>query len=134
MNTKIKGYTVFELIFILSMIVLIIGGSVTLFKRGLIYYHRKSAQTALLNLADQLDQYYKMKQSFAGASLGKLNFPTLIDHGAYHVMIQFTAVNDYLLIAIPRGFQASDTKCGALTLTRSREKSETGTGAVTDCW
>ncbi|QIB67687.1 pilus assembly protein [Kineobactrum salinum] len=54
--------------------------------------------------------------------------------GIYLISLTEAAADAFTITAAPRGAQATDTRCGLLSLTSAGIKASTGTATLRDCW
>ena len=102
-----KGFSLVELLLVLGLVGLLTAMAYPNYTHILVRTRRLEAQTALLNLANQLEQDHTqvLKQP---ASLTRW----------YRLRVQKTKGESYVLTATPIGSQgAHDTQCQSLTLT-----------------
>lgn len=108
---------------------------------------RVDGQTALLDLANQLQRYYLIHQSYETATIASNNPQSDVlsqaasPQGWYHLQISAQSQNQYSLEAQPQGAQAkADQQCQTLTINHLGELgSKNGsankpTGTTHPCW
>lgn len=100
----------------------------------LIQTRRSDGQTALLDLANQMERYFTMNNTYSGATLATLGMTETSPAGFYALSINQINTTNYKLQAVPIGPQIADTTCGTLTFNQLGEKGITGTGNVVNCW
>jgi len=125
-----KGFSLVELLLVLGLVGLLAAMAYPNYTQVLVRTRRLEAQTALLNIANRLEQENVQALSQT-ESLTRW----------YRLSIQKTKHKHYLLTAIPIGSQGlRDTQCQSLTLTSEGiEGTAEGpkgvpTGLVEHCW
>jgi type IV pilus assembly protein PilE len=142
-----KGFTLIEL-----MIVVAIGGILAAiaypsYTESVMKSRRADAKAALLGLANGMERYFTVNNTYVGA--GTVGTPASTGRPAstvypidsttnlyYTITITTANASSYTLQAAPRSgsAQASD-KCSNLTLTNTGQKGFTGSyGTQADCW
>lgn len=135
MKKNLNGFTLVEMMLTLAIIIGLLIFGLPTFLQYLVNERRLEAAGILSKLAIAMEKYQLENNTYAGATLEKLNFPTLIVKDHYHLIIQYATDKDFLILATPRGSQAEkDKQCETLTLRATGEKGITGTGNVSDCW
>jgi type IV pilus assembly protein PilE len=129
------GLSLLELMIVLAIISILSMMSVPLYSKHFAHAKRIEAEIQMLRLAAKLEQYFIENNSYENASLAKLNFPSEIAHGRYHLAIIAADSSQYNLQATPLAAQAkSDTGCGTLTLNSQGEKNNSGKNTLEECW
>ena len=94
---------------------------------------RAEGMGELLELADRMERYYSLHNTYNGSTLGPNAddvYKTTTDKGNYTLAITSATTTLFTITATPNGAQAKD-KCGTFTLTSSGQKSANG---GSDCW
>ena len=125
-----NGFSLIELLLVLGLVGLLAAMAYPNYTHVLVRTRRLEAQTALLNLANRLEQ----------EEIQTSNQPTSLTHW-YSLSIQKTKHKHYLLTATPIGSQGThDTQCQSLTLTSegieglAEGPKGVPTGLVEQCW
>jgi type IV pilus assembly protein PilE len=128
------GFTLIELMVSLAILAIVAAIAYPSYLSYMTKTRRSDGQTALLDLANRMERYFSMNNTYAGATLNNLGIGNNSAEGFYRLNINNLSGTTYTLEAIPQGAQASDTECGTLTLDQLGQKGESGTGTVTSCW
>lgn len=129
-----KGFTLLELITVLTIIGMLISISYPVYTQHIIKTRRSSAQVALLQLASGLERYRGIHNSYAGATLADAELSQYTENKYYQLVINHLSDTAYLLQAVPLDSQTADQKCQTLSLDELGNKGISGDGAVNYCW
>ena len=141
-----KGFSLIEL-----LIVLIIVGILTCFaypgyQAHILRAKRLEAQTALLDLASQLERYYFDNHTYESATIGSgrssdVLSSAMTSDGHYVLSITHASTTTFGLKATPSSsYSSNDSVCQSLTLNSRGIKgiasgpSGSPTGPVNQCW
>ncbi len=130
-----QGFTLIEL-----MVVVVILGIVSVIAIGSYVNYTTEARRAagkamLLDLAAKMETYYTAHNSYAGATLKKIDMPAMPKDGFYKPIIKQVTATTFTIEVTPQGRQAdADAGCGSLTYNQLGEKGVTGADLATDCW
>lgn len=141
-----KGFTLIELLIVLAIICLCINFALPYYTQYIIRIRRSEAQTKLLELAQQMESYYRQHHTYKSATLGT-GSPTDIQNtdttpsGWYRLSLSQQTTTHYRIQATPTEQQAAqDLACQSFTIDQSGEKTITegpsGTPSATasECW
>lgn len=134
-----KGFTLIELVITLAIFAILVVIAYPSYTKYIVSARRSDAQSALLDLAARMEQYYAENNSYAGATIGVNPATDIVNtaasaEGWYNLTVNSNA-SSYTLTATPIGAQASqDSKCTSLTLNNLGIKGSTGTGTTAQCW
>lgn len=132
---KIMGFSLLELLIVLCIVGILSAIAMPNYSNYIMKEKRVEAQTMLLRLSSALENYYLHNNSYADASLEKLDLPETFAQGQYQLIISSATTTDFLIAAKPLGIQAErDTQCGSFSLNETNQKSISGTGDIKDCW
>ena len=112
-NNK-NGFSLFELLVTLVIIAILAVMSYPIYANHLQTARRKHAEIILLMIANHLEAYRSVHDSYRGATLNNLAINTQ-DEMNYKFLIEQQNDQHYLLTAIPLNTQAKD-RCGTLKL------------------
>jgi type IV pilus assembly protein PilE len=134
------GWTLLELVVALAILALLAAIAYPSYKWSVTKGRRADASTALLDLANRMEQYYAANNTFATATIAAGVTATDVltsnasQQGYYTLWIYQQATNTYTIEARPTGAQAGDTLCNYFRLTSAGVKTVTGTLPSSRCW
>lgn len=144
--SKHEGFTLIELLIVLAIICLCINFALPYYTQYIIRIRRSEAQTSLLELAQQMESYYRQHHTYKTATLGT-GSPTDIQNtdttpsGWYRLYFSQQTATQYRIQAAPIQQQAvQDLACQSFTIDQSGEKNitEGPSGApsttASECW
>lgn len=148
MKARDKGFSLIELMIVVSIIAILAAIAYPAYTEYVTRTKRGLAVSELTQVAARQAQYYLDNKQYADdlTKLGYAANPYYIDengnaHAAsqagiiYRISVARPSATQYTLTATPQNAQATqDTKCGALSLDHRGNKTEGGTGSVSDCW
>jgi type IV pilus assembly protein PilE len=110
---KDQGFSLIEIIIVIMIIALFATFTYPSYRESITRARRIDGQTALLDLAARMEQYYAENQSYQGARVGtgKENDVLHSNHSPqnyYILVISKQTDTEFNLVAIPRGTQAND--------------------------
>lgn len=129
-----KGYTLTELIIAMAIMTILSVIAYPTYTNYLLKSRRSDGESSLLDLANRMERYFIINNTYEGATLSNLGLTGTTESGYYHLTLGDLGSNTYLLQAEPVGPQAADTLCGVLTLNSLGEKGIKGSGEISDCW
>jgi type IV pilus assembly protein PilE len=136
MKLRIRGITLIELLIVMTIVGILAAIAIPSYRRYVIRANRADAKTALLQTAHSLERCYTNSTPYAYDSatcLAAVTFPFNTSSGTYTISGARTAT-EYLLMASPRGPQATDLECGNFQLTQAGVQTVTGTATAAECW
>jgi type IV pilus assembly protein PilE len=130
-----RGYSLIELMVTLVVVGILTSVGISSYSAYVADARRAAAQVGLLDAAHYMQRHYAAAHSFAGAVLpaGTDRSPR---EGSVQYQLRAQASEDgygYLLTATPTGAMAGD-RCGALTLSHTGVRGQTGGAQTADCW
>jgi len=130
------GFGLLELLLTLVVLGVLVCFSYPSYQHYLVRARRVEAESALLNLAEQMEHYYMANaNSYSGASLEKLGATNYTTNGYYYLSLESVTPNSYVLEATPQGVQGKrDLVCGSLSIDQTGTKDINGRGQAKDCW
>lgn len=103
--------------------------ALSLHTRNIAHAKREAAEVALSKLANALEQYYLVNNTYENATIDKLHVTPPKD---YQLEIVSATQSSFNLAAYPTTTQ--DNACGTLTLNSNNEKGATGANLAEGCW
>ncbi len=141
-----KGFTLIELIIVLAITGILAALAYPSYQDYLTRARRSEGQTALLDLANRMEEYYAENNTYQTAAIATqtsndvLSRKTTLENH-YNLAIIQSSENTYTLLATPVGKQAAnDKRCQALTYNHLGEKNIAAgpagapTGTAEQCW
>ena len=142
-RTRIGGFTLLELVMTLAVVAILAAIAYPSYSQSIINGRRADGSTALLNLANRLEQYYAQNNTYATATIASGVATTDVlstaasSQGFYTVSITAQAANTYTIRATRASAQTADTHCGNFTLTSAGVKGIVNYASgytVAQCW
>ncbi len=138
MQKKIKGFTLIELMITVIIVGILAAVAIPAYSSYTLRARRTEGQTALLDLASRMDQFYTENNKYMGATLAALGSGTTSTPNGYYTLSEPTVTDStFTLEATPTAgkAQANDV-CTKLSINELGVKSFTGGTGVTlkDCW
>jgi len=132
---KNSGFSLFELMITLVIISVLSLLCLPIYSRHITHARRLEAELSLIKLANAIEEYHIINNTYQNATLDALGFSEKIAHDQYQLAIPLATDFQYILKAIPQDKQAqNDTLCDSLILNSSGKREITGSGHLTDCW
>lgn len=131
-----RGFTLVELMIVIAIIGILAAVGYPAYTSAVKKANRADAIDALLTFSQQMEKYFLVNDSYAGATVAGLMGGTTSSEGKYDLSFSSadgTGVPDgfgYMLKATP---VVTDSYCGFLTLTSLGTKA-TQNGTVAACW
>lgn len=144
---KQSGFTLIELMIVVAIVGILAAIAYPSYQSYVERTGRADGQAKLMEIMQAQERFYSQNQTYTanlGAGAGGLgygvaaNAAVASDERRYNITAAACAggaiANCVVLSADAVGQQASDTKCGDLTLDSRGTKGEGGTLTVQDCW
>jgi type IV pilus assembly protein PilE len=134
------GFSMLELCAALAVLALLAAIAYPAYTSSLTKGRRADATTALLDLANRMEQYYVANNTFASATIAAgvtatdVLTSTASTQGYYTLSISAQAANTYTITATRTGSQAGDSLCGNYSLTSAGVKTVSGSLPSSRCW
>lgn len=127
-----------ELLIVIAIIGILTAIALPAYTRYVTRTNRSEATTALLDLANKMEEYYAQNNNYGTSATtpATVGASDITQNGLYNLSISASATT-YVLTATPQGAQATnDTECGSFTYNQLGERGivTTGTGTVNTCW
>jgi type IV pilus assembly protein PilE len=136
-----KGFTLIELMIVITIIALIAGIGIPSYLKQVVKTRRSDAKIALTELAQLQESFFADNQTYTGdlAKLGKTaqGGVFLSPEEYYKLEIPSAGARTFLMRATPIGGQANDDEvCQTFTINAAGEKTATGKSGDTsdECW
>ena len=124
----VEGFSLIEIMITLVIVGILGSMAYPSYIEYLTRARRIDGQTALLELANQMEQFYTENQTYLTATLGTgsptdIRRTTLTPEGWYRLSIAYQTQSEYTLKAVPQRAQARyDTLCQTLSFNQFGEK------------
>jgi type IV pilus assembly protein PilE len=134
------GWTLLELCVAFAVLALLAAIAYPAYTSSVTKGRRSDATTALLDLANRMEQYYAANNTFATATIAAGVTATDVltssasTQGYYTLSISAQATNTYTILATRTGAQAGDALCGNYQLTSAGAKTVSGSLPSSRCW
>lgn len=129
-KNKNIGFSLIELLIVLSIICILAAISYPIYKNQIIKTRRYNAIIELIDLSGRLEQYYNENHTYENATLNNLHANN--KNKFYELNIKKATEKIYSIQAIPK--KNKDTKCGTLSIDQLGNKSISGAGTINDCF
>jgi type IV pilus assembly protein PilE len=132
-GSKQKGFSLIELMIAVAIVAILAAIAYPAYNDQVTKARRSDAHSALLNMSALMEHYYTENNTYVGAnSASDIGGSATSPEGHYNMTISNVTATTYTLTATPdpSGAQASDTTCGALTITSTNVKGPT----PATCW
>jgi type IV pilus assembly protein PilE len=127
-----SGFSLIELIIILSIIGILSLISYPVYKEHLIRVHRVCAIVALADASGEMEKYRLLHNTYEGVKVENLSITTIRCNYCYKFDVKLDN-SSYTLEAVPIGKQKNDIACGVLTIDQNGNKKASGGGGA-KCW
>lgn len=130
-----RGFTLIELVIVVAIIAILAAIALPTYFEYVRRTHRTQAKTDMLEISQMLERHYTLNRTYDGFdTLAHARSPTT---GTIYYDLTYTPNpldNTFTITATPTGSQASDSKCGILTLDHRGAKGASGPLGVDGCW
>lgn len=123
---KQQGFSLIELMIAVAIVAILAAIAYPAYNDQVTKARRSDAHAALLNTAALMEHYYTENNTYVGANApADIGASATSPESHYDITIGNLTATTYTLTATPvaGGAQASDTTCGALSLTNTNVKS-----------
>jgi type IV pilus assembly protein PilE len=135
---QVAGFTLVELMIVVAVVSLLALVAVPAYTDAVAKTRRAEARSAIMQAATALERFYTSNNTYTttlSAAGAKAFSGDTLASSAYTISVAAGTsgiISSYVITATPRNW--SDTPCGALTMTESGAKGESGTSDVAYCW
>ena len=147
-----QGVTLIELMIVVVIVSILASIAIPSYSQYVLRGHRNNMKTQLAAFATRQEARLADRRSYAadltllglpaaGTSSaplymdGNTNLSSSASNARYAVTFSGTpTATTYTLQAVPQGAQASDTRCGTLTITSTGTRSASGSDGGPSCW
>jgi len=135
MISKIKGFTLIELMVVVAIVGILSAIAYPSFTEYVRKGNRTDARATLLQIAQTLERCYTQFSAYNNANCPILHEASINSAEGLYTVGVVSSSTAYTLTALPVAgrAQAADLKCATLTLTHTGARGATGT-AVAECW
>ena len=145
-TNRVNAFSLIELLIVMVVASILISLAYPSYRAYINRANRADGQTALLNLASEMERYYSDNHTYATATIGTGNATDVLSvastpEGWYSLTITNATADSYTVTATPVGTQGTyDTLCQTLTYNHLGNKGiaagpgGTPTGTAEDCW
>lgn len=131
----IIGFSLLELMIALSIVGILSMLCLPIYSQHMTHARRLEAEVNLVKLANAMEQYFLIHQTYRFVTLSQLGFPEKIVHAQYRLMIVDATDSEYEIKVDPLDKQAQqDKKCGSLLMDSLGKRNITGSGKISECW
>jgi len=132
---KKSGFNLLELMIVLTIIGILCAISIPIYSEHMIRARRLEAEVSLIKLANALEKYFFLNNTYENATLEQLHLSEKIANEQYQLQIAAATSSGFSIKAVPLGMQAEkDVACASLTLDSEGNKGITGSDKITACW
>jgi type IV pilus assembly protein PilE len=126
------GVTLIELMIVVAIVGILASIAYPSYQQYARRANRADAQSIMLENAQFMERYFTTNGTYAGADLPKTQSP---EEGTakYTLTGPSGTATGFLIQAVPAGGY-TDPLCGTLSINQTGAKTESGTGALADCW
>lgn len=126
------GFTLIELMIVVAIVGILAAIAYPSYTQYVQRANRADAQAIMMANAQFMERYFTTKGTYEGADLPKQQSP---ESGTAKYSITLTpaaTATGFTIQAAPSGF--TDPLCGTMTIDHAGVKTESGSGALSDCW
>ena len=135
-----NGITLMELMVVIVIIGVLASIAYPSYQSSVMKTHRTEGTTALLDLQNRMERFFRDRNSYIGAHIGgiadgsQLLASSATENNWYQIQISAQAVTTFTIQAVPQGSQVNDTICATFAIQSDGTRSVTGSGNAQDCW
>ena len=134
-RARVRGFTLIELMVVVAIVGILVGIALPSYQDSVRKGRRGQAKADMVELAQRAERWRTVNNKYTGFALGANDVQSPREGtAAYEIDLDIPNDNEFTLTADPVGAQEADTRCGVLTINQAGQKTEDGTGEVSDCW
>ena len=137
MLQRLRAFTLTELLIVVAIVGVLTAIAIPSYNNYIMRANRSEATTALLDLANKMEQYFVRNNTYATATLADVGATAATENGIYLLSLDegTLSATTYTLLATPQGSQAArDTECATFIYDQLGVKGISGTSTVEECW
>lgn len=134
---RMAGVTLIELLVVMMVVVILGAIAVPSYQSYVMRSNRAAARACLSEVAQFMERYYTTNLTYVDADPEDMGCMTEgnLDRRYTFDLNPSATQRTFRVRAVPIDAQAErDTQCGTLTLNQAGLRTESGSGAVADCW
>ena len=137
---RVRGFTLIELMVVVAVVGILVGIALPSYQDSVRKGRRGQAKSDLVELAQRAERFHTVNNAY---DAGDGFWDSVADEDkqsprgsgpAHYLITEVEGANSFTLTAEPQDGQVADTRCGVLTINQAGQKTEDGTGEVSDCW
>lgn len=130
---RMRGITLIELMIVVVIVGILAAVAYPSYKEQVRKTRLADGKAQLMQTAQALERCYTRSATYLGCAA--VTLPVISQEGYYSIDSPGgLAANAYTLAATPQGDQASDTRCGTLSLTNTGLQGSSGSAPLESCW
>lgn len=132
---KQRGMSLIELMIVVAIAAILATVAIPSYRNYVIRVKRSDAKIELLSIAQRLERCYTVANTYTDCVALPVNAPAGATGSAVtYVISGAPAGQAFTLTATPQNGQASDAKCGNLTINQVGARGASGTMSAAKCW
>lgn len=136
LTRRSSGFTLVEMMIVVAIVAILAAVAYPSYRGFVMRSNRSDGKTALMRMAQNMERYFTVNNTYAGATLASsppaatdVWGSTISPDGFYTLSLNpAPTATQYTVQAVARGTQVQDTQCATLTL------DETGVKTPPECW
>lgn len=135
---KLQGFTLIEIMIVVAIVAILASIAYPSYQEQVRKSRRTEGQALLLELASKQERFYTENNTYTTNLVDDLGYatdPAITENEWYQVNVTAADASGFTIQAVPQTAQASDLRCGTLTIDAFGVKGEGGTATSwQDCW
>jgi type IV pilus assembly protein PilE len=132
---KLRGFTLIELVIVVAIIAILAAIALPSYAEHVRKTRRTQAKTDMLEISQMLERHFTLNRTYLGFDTAANDRSPTTGRIDYDLTYTPDPLDTrFTITATPTGAQASDAKCGTLTLDHRGTKGASGTLGVAGCW